>query len=85
MRKVMFPAAILLSAAAAMAQAPDSDRLNKRGISKGDPSQVVCITETTPGSPLHRRRICRTRAQWVEAQQEARQVVERIQSLKTSN
>ena len=43
------------------------------------PDKIVCIRQTRIGSRLDTRRVCRTRAEWAEANSEVRQEVERAQ------
>ena len=77
MLKALFACAGLI-ATAALAQAPDNSRTTKRGPS-GDPNQIVCVTQSEIGSRLNRRRVCRTRAEWAEHQNEYKQEIERAQ------
>ena len=85
MRKSAMVGAALITAAAAVAQSPVIEETSARRIGpNGDPAQIVCVSEKAPGSPLMRVRICRTRAEWVELRTQTRQVVERVQSLKTT-
>lgn len=47
--------------------------------------KVVCKSISEIGSRLNRRRVCRTRAQWIEIEAQTRQVVERVQTTKTTS
>lgn len=89
MRKLaLLAAALVTTAAAATTQAPTSEPVTARSIDRispnGDPSQIVCVVERAPGSPLTRNRVCRTRAEWTEYRSQTRQVIERVQSMKTT-
>lgn len=78
---VLAGTAIAAIAVAATAQTPAAPAEGK------DPGQdkVVCKSITEIGSRLNRRRVCRTRAQWQEVEAQTRQVVERVQALKTTS
>lgn len=83
MRKlVIFLVGVASAAAVAHSQAPSTGDTAER--SRADMNQVVCVKQADTGSRLGGRRICRTRAQWAEEQDESRKVTERIQSMKTS-
>ena len=88
MRKAALLAAALVTLTA-MTQAPGGGTIEARSIDRispnGDPNQIVCVIERAPGSPLTRNRVCRTRAEWTEYRQQTRQVVERVQFLKTTH
>ncbi|HEX8640275.1 MAG TPA: hypothetical protein VF704_03870 [Allosphingosinicella sp.] len=83
MRKTLIVAAALGSAAAAMA---DQGEVNVRSMSRigpnGDPNQVLCVRQSHISSPLNIRRICRTRADWVQLRRDQRDQVDRIQFYK---
>jgi hypothetical protein len=49
---------------------------------RGDPEQIVCISETVTGTRLSSRRVCRTRAEWEQHKEQTRRVVERVQFYK---
>lgn len=92
--KALIVAAALAIAAAAQAQtddpaeatAPDQvpaapaqdDAAGARG-PNNDPNQIVCKVEQEIGSRVSRRRVCRTRAEWLAAQREVRDRTERAQ------
>jgi len=85
MRKAAASSAALVAAAAAvsaMAQAPITARNPARISAQGDPSQIVCVIDTPPGSLLVKNRICRTRAEWMTLRRETREAVERVQFFK---
>ena len=50
--------------------------------SSGYSEQIVCRSVEQIGSRLSRRRICRTRAEWAELQEQERQVLDRVQSFR---
>jgi hypothetical protein len=72
-----------LGATVAFAQAPTNTTEQKVG-PNGDPNQVICRTEGEIGSRLSRRRICRTRSEWAELEQQTRQTVDRTQTYRPS-
>ena len=83
MRKALFLAAALGTAASAMAnQGETTVRSIARVSPNGDPNQVVCVSQSHVSSPLNQRRICRTRAEWVQLRRDQRDVVERVQFYK---
>lgn len=82
MRKALILAASLVTAAAAMAQAPTEERSMSRIGPGGDPNQIVCVRQAHIESPLNIRRICRTRAEWTQLRRDTREVVERVQFYK---
>ena len=58
---------VAAAASAGLAQAlADPPARNTR--EEGDTGQIVCKSDTEPGSRLRRRRVCRTRAEWAELQ-----------------
>lgn len=71
-------AAIAVAATAQTPAAPTEDRDSGQ-------LKVVCKSISEIGSRLNRRRVCRTRAQWEEVDAQTRQVVERVQSTKTTS
>lgn len=46
----------------------------------GKSNEVICRTEEVTGSRLGAKRVCRTRAEWADAQLQDRQEVDRVQS-----
>ena len=68
--------AAVVSATAAFAQAPAP---RQKAASTPDPNQIVCIRMLEPGSLTHRRRVCRSRAQWDEQLSAAKQRIQIIQ------
>ena len=83
MRIALFLTAALGTAAAAMAnQGETTVRSISRIGPNGDPNQVLCVRQTHISSPLNMRRICRTRAEWVQLRRDQRDVVERVQFYK---
>jgi hypothetical protein len=83
MRKV-FGVVAALVATAAVAQAPN-EGTTRMAPGNDDPNEVICISQNTTGSRVNRVRVCRTRQQWVEARQETRKTLERVQSSKTTS
>lgn len=81
MRMAGIVSAILVSATAAIAQAP-TETPSTQTVDQSDQDQVVCRRVEQIGSRISARRVCRTRAQWAEEQDESRKVIERIQSMK---
>lgn len=79
MKKAMILCACLVGGAAAVAQEPAAVQEGERLGPRGNPDEVVCVTETQIGTRLGRKRVCRTRAQWDEVHSQTRQVVERVQ------
>lgn len=71
--------AVATIAAEAWAIQPET----RRGPSH-DPNEIVCVRERHIESPLRIRRVCRTRAEWIEHRRQARQMVEKVQNAKTS-
>ena len=80
----MICASALVMATAAVAQAPNEGS-TRVAPGNDDPNEVICINQNTTGSRVNRVRVCRTRQQWVEARQETRKSVERVQTFKTTN
>jgi len=83
MNKSIIVSALIVSSAAAIAQAPSESTkvgpLNK-------PDEIVCVRELSTGSRLGAQRVCRTRAEWVEHRRQFRQSIERAQQqAQTSN
>jgi hypothetical protein len=77
--------AILCAAAAAsagLAQALADPPARKTREGEGDPNQVICRSETEPGSRIKGRRVCLTRAEWRELRAQSRQVADDIQRFK---
>ena len=46
---------------------------------------MICENQTEIGSRVSRRRVCRTRAEWDELEEQTRRVVERVQMNKTTS
>lgn len=74
---------ILVAATAAWGQAPADTAAEKVGPNQ-DPNQVVCVNEREIGSRLSRRRVCRTRAEWTQIEQQTRGNLDKIQTFKPS-
>jgi len=51
---------------------------------KGDPQQIICRHEDVVGSRLGGRRVCRSRAEWADAQLENRFQIDKMQKLTLS-
>lgn len=49
----------------------------------GDPNEVICKTSPSTGSRIRRDRICMTRAQWREHDQQVRRGVDELQKDKS--
>ena len=77
MNKSIILSALLVSSAAAIAQAPaDTTKLGARN----NPDEIVCVRESQTGSRLGVTRVCRTRAEWAEHRRQYRQATERAQN-----
>jgi invasion protein IalB len=85
MNKAAILSALLVTSAAAYAQAESEAPATTKLGPNQDPNQVVCQTQTEIGSRLNRRRVCRTRAEWAEHQRMYRQSIERAQTQKQSS
>jgi hypothetical protein len=79
MKKFIVLSALIVSGAAAVAQAPADTATTVKTGPLNNPDEVVCIREQPIGSRLGARRVCRTRAEWAEHQRQYRQSVERAQ------
>ena len=74
-------AVFAVAGSAAVAQV--STMVNDRpSVPRGDPNQIICVSETVTGSRLGTRRVCRTRAEWAEHRAQTRTVIERVQFYK---
>ena len=82
MKKILIGTAILGSAAAAFAQAPESATTRKSG--DQDQAKVVCVSALETGSLTRRTRTCKTRAQWDAHRREYQQQVEKVQQYKVT-
>ena len=74
---------LLALATSGTALAQDPQPTQAPGASRGpntDPTQIVCRNERVIGSRLSTNRVCRTRAEWAEANRQARQAVDRAQN-----
>jgi hypothetical protein len=76
-----------LTASAALAEQQPAAAVRSAG-SDGtdgrlDPNQTICRSEPAVGSRLRGRRICATRAQWLEQMRLERQYVEKAQTTRT--
>ena len=80
MNKAVILSALLVSSAAALAQAPADPPATTRIGPNQDPHEIVCVNESEIGSRLSRRRVCRTRAEWAEHRAQYRQNIERAQN-----
>jgi hypothetical protein len=77
----VFVAALAVVGTTAVAQV--STMVNNRPDGpNNNPNQIVCISETVTGSRIGARRVCRTRAEWVEHREETRKTIERVQYFK---
>ena len=76
MNKSIVLSALMVSSAAAIAQAPaDTTKLGPRN----DADEIICVRELSTGSRLGAQRVCRTRAEWAEHRRQFRQSIERAQ------
>ena len=73
---------VAAAASAGLAQALADPPARKTREGAGDTGQIVCKSDTEPGSRLKRRRVCRTRAEWAELQAQNRDVTEEVQRFK---
>ncbi|MGZ8335759.1 MAG: hypothetical protein ACXWUP_10550 [Allosphingosinicella sp.] len=85
MKKLIIATAVVVSSAAAFAQAPSDAPETTRVNVNGDQSQIVCIRETEIGSRLRSNRVCKTRGEWAELRAEQRRTVERVQFQKATS
>jgi hypothetical protein len=76
-----FVAVLGIIGSAALAQVSTMENARPT-VPRGDPDQLVCISETVTGSRLGTRRVCRTRAEWAEHRSQTRGVVEKVQFFK---
>ena len=79
MNKAVILAALLVSSAAALAQAPGGAPATSRIGPNQDPNEMICVRQTEIGSRLNRRRVCRTRAEWAEHRAQYQQSIEKAQ------
>jgi hypothetical protein len=70
---------LVVSSAAAFAQAPGDTATTTKVGPLNNPDEIVCIREQPIGSRLGARRVCRTRAEWAEHQRQYRQAIDRAQ------
>jgi invasion protein IalB len=79
-----FAAALLAGMAApALAQTPAVTPAQTPSTARpaaANPDEVICRKQGTIGSRLASKRICKTRAQWADAQLQDRQELERVQT-----
>jgi hypothetical protein len=80
MRNSLFLTALVVSSAAAIAQAPDETPAAQKVGPGGNADEIVCVNQSEIGSRLNRRRVCRTRAEWAAHQAQYRQNLERAQN-----
>ncbi len=79
MKKLTLAAILALSSTAFLAGGSAGSAETRKTEVNGDPNQIVCVREDVVGSRVATRRVCRTRAEWAEHQQQTRQVIERVQ------
>jgi len=79
-RKLLGACAIALVAASAVLAQPSTS-----GESKSDPNKQICRTQMDIGSRLARTRSCHTAGEWAELRRQARQNIDRIQTMKAAN
>ena len=80
MTKSLFLTALIVSSAAAIAQAPNEAPAAQKVGPSGNADEIVCVNQSEIGSRLNRRRVCRTRAEWAAHQTQYRQNLERAQN-----
>ena len=83
MNKMLVVAGTLIASAAVAATAQTTAAAPESGGSHQE--RMVCKSIQEIGSRLNRRRVCRTRGEWDEIEQQTRQVVERVQMNKTTS
>ena len=84
MRKHLILSALVVSSAAAIAQAPTETATTTKVGPGNDPNEIVCRRQQEIGSRLNTRRVCRTRAEWAQLRDQTRQVVDRVQENKAT-
>jgi hypothetical protein len=72
-------AALILATTAIVAQRAEGTRGPDN-----NPGQIVCVKQQEIGSRVSARRVCRTRAEWAEHREHAREVAERVQVRKAT-
>ena len=86
MNKAVVLTFLLVSSAAALAQAPGGAPATTRIGPNQDPNEIICVRQTEIGSRLAQRRVCRTRAEWAEHRSQTQQSIEKAQTqIQTSN
>jgi invasion protein IalB len=84
MLKLVYAAsAVALTAGASMpalAQAQSSPAVASQQPSGPNPNEVVCQKQEIIGSRLATKRICKTRAEWADAQMQDKQELNRVQT-----
>lgn len=71
-------AALCLSTTPSLAQAPaPAAPAQAQNL---DPNEVICEKQKVTGSRLSVKRVCKTRAQWMDQQLQERQEVEKVQT-----
>lgn len=76
MKTLACAAGLLLLSGAAVAADGESSR--KAGNGSGE-MKLICKDEKIPGTIIGKRRICRTRDQWLDDKAQTRQVIDRAQ------
>lgn len=81
MKKAMFLAAAVAASAASAQPAPPRRSNPAAGANAAlDPNQIICRSQSVVGSRLTRARVCVTRQQWLEQQQQDRLLAEQAQT-----
>jgi hypothetical protein len=83
MKKILLACAVLGSAAAAIAQAPNAPATSAGP--DNDALKVICVTHRETGSLTRRTRTCKTRAAWDQARRENQEHVEKVQQYKPTS
>ena len=79
MKKSLVLSALVLSGTTAIAQGSADTATTVKTGPLTNPDEIVCIREQPIGTRLGARRVCRTRAEWVEHRRQFRQSIERAQ------
>ena len=79
MFKLLIITALAMSAAAPALARPQTEKKPQ------DPNRVICRTNTVTGSRLATQKTCLTAPEWDRLEHDQREVVERVQSLRTTN
>lgn len=82
--KILLPAFAAILAVPAFAQVttppPATSAVDAADIEDASQNRIICKTVKSTGSRLRGEKVCMTKAQWAQKQQEERQVTERSQN-----